>query len=89
MRPAEIVDEMKRRAKALRLSNKEWAQACGLDETTLGRTLNGDTNPLISTLERMEEALAADERRVRRHLDALERSRNGRQLDMLETRVGA
>jgi predicted transcriptional regulator len=84
LRPSEIVDGQKARAAALRLTNKELAALADLDETTVGRTFNGDTNPLLGTLDRIETALASEERRVRQHLEKIERSRGSRQSDLLE-----
>lgn len=84
MRPADIVGGMKARQGILRLPNKKWAELAGVDETTLGRVLKGETDPLISTLDRMEDALASEERRVRDCLNELVRiSERGKQLDTL------
>jgi transcriptional regulator with XRE-family HTH domain len=57
--------------KAIRLSGKALAQASGLDEDTISRVFGGRTDPLNSTLERIERAVAAEEVRLAAHLAAL------------------
>lgn len=84
MEPRQIVEELKARAARLRLGNKELAAIADLDETTVWRTFAGLTVPLIHTLDALEKALTAEERKLRQHLEKLERGAGG-QLDLLGT----
>lgn len=49
------------RVRRIRLSRKEIAERSGLDETTVGRVLNGRVSPLLSTLEKIELVLDQEE----------------------------
>lgn len=56
------------RAKALRLPGKALAEEAGLDQDTITRTLRGHTDPLNSTLDKIEGAIAAREISMLDHL---------------------
>lgn len=62
------IEPLKARIARLRLSNKEISQRSGLDETTVGRTFLGYTDPLTSTLDRIERVVAAEEETLREAL---------------------
>lgn len=81
-----IVDaaQIKARAKAVNLSLKRLAEAAGVDPTSAYRGARGTNELRLSTLTKLAEALELEERRLRLHLDRLERARGGRQLDLLE-----
>ncbi len=55
------VEAIRQRALRLRLTKKVLAERAQLDETTVGRTLNGTTVPLVSTLAQIETAIAQEE----------------------------
>lgn len=59
---------LKDRIRAIRLQKKQLATLSGLDEDTVGRTLRGRTIPLSTTLDRIEQAVAAEEARIAAHL---------------------
>ena len=59
------------RADRIRLKRKDLARLAGLSQMTIGRTLNGDTSPILSTLDRIEEALVAEEISLRDYLLSL------------------
>lgn len=88
LRPSQIINGLEERAKALRLSRKELAALADLDENTIRRTFEGETDPLIGTLDKLETAIAGQEAKVKRHLDDVMRSQGGRQLDMLSAGAG-
>lgn len=67
MRPETIRD----RASALRLSKKALAQATGLAEMTIGRTLRGATSPNLTTCDEIGQAIVAEELRLRDYLVGL------------------
>lgn len=60
--------EIERRRLALSLSKKRLAELAGLDETAVGRALNGHTDPLTSTMRKLDAALAAEEKKALAHL---------------------
>jgi predicted transcriptional regulator len=47
-----------RRRQRLKVTKKELAELAGIDESCLGRFLNGRTEILTSTLTKLEDALA-------------------------------
>jgi transcriptional regulator with XRE-family HTH domain len=57
--------EIKARCRAIGLQGKALAHLSGLHETTVERTLNGKTEPLSGTLEKLTDALIAEEHRLR------------------------
>jgi hypothetical protein len=59
------------RARAIRLSRKAWAGQCGLSEKALGMILNGRSGGMHQSFVKAEEALIADEIRLRDYLLAL------------------
>lgn len=63
--------EIDRRRAALGLTKKRLAELAKVDETGLGRALNGDIDPKNSTVEKVLDALVAEERRRLAHLIAL------------------
>lgn len=67
MRP-ELIRE---RASRIRLSRKALAEATGLVEMTIGRTLSGQTSPNMTTFDAIESALVAEEIRLRDYLLSL------------------
>lgn len=56
------------RIKALGLRQNRLAELSGLDVATVSTVLNGRRNPLISTLEALEKAVATEEDRLRQVL---------------------
>ncbi len=64
MRPEEIRD----RAAAVRLSNKTLSEMTGLVENTIGRTFSRSTSPNLSTCDLLENAVVAEEIRLRDYL---------------------
>ncbi len=64
MRPSDIRD----RAAHIRLSNKALAEATGLVENTIGRTLGGRTSPNLTTCDLLGAAVVAEELRLRDYL---------------------
>lgn len=67
MRPETI----RERATHVRLTRKALAEMTGLAEMTIGRTLNGQTSPNMTTLDTIEGAVIAEELRLRDYLLAL------------------
>ncbi|KIZ39060.1 MULTISPECIES: hypothetical protein [Rhodopseudomonas] len=65
------LQDLTNRIAAIRLQRKAIAAKSGLDESTIGRTLNVATVPLSSTLDRIESVLSAEEIRLARHLATL------------------
>ncbi|GLI25620.1 transcriptional regulator with XRE-family HTH domain [Xanthobacter flavus] len=59
------------RASAVRLPQSRIAELSGLHKSTVERTLNGKTDPLHKTLERMEKAVVQEELRLRDYLVGL------------------
>lgn len=83
------IDQIKFRATALRLPLAELARDADVRPSTVLRIVKGDTpNPRVKTLERISAALAVKETEMRRHLRALERAAEGRQLDLVDTLRG-
>lgn len=74
MTPATIV----RRTDAIRFPRKALAEAANLHEDTVERVLNDKAAPRASTLEKLEKALCAEERRLARYLVGVVRRRAGR-----------
>jgi ribosome-binding protein aMBF1 (putative translation factor) len=66
-----LADKIDARRRALGLSKKRLAALAGIDETGLGRLLNGHSDPLTSTIGKLEAALVAEEKRALAHLVAL------------------
>lgn len=69
--------EIEQRREAIGLTKKRLAELAGLDETTVGLVLNGKTNPLTSTVEKIEAALLAEELSRRDHLVELHGTQKG------------
>ncbi|WP_398473386.1 hypothetical protein, partial [Tardiphaga sp.] len=61
--------ELTERIALIRLHKKTIAIRCGLDESTIGRTLKGQTVPLSSTLDKIEDVVAAEEALIAEHLN--------------------
>lgn len=61
-------ETIRERAARIRLKNKAIAEATGLTEMTIGRTLSEQTSPNITTFNRIEAAIAAEELRLRDYL---------------------
>jgi len=59
---------LKTRIRRLRLDKKSIALAARLDETTVGRALNGRTDPRNSTLSAIEAVVAIEERELLSYL---------------------
>jgi predicted transcriptional regulator len=64
MKPMSI----KQRAARIRLPLKELAALAGVSEDNLHRVIRGNVDPRVSTVEKIEGALAAEEERLRREL---------------------
>ncbi|MET4341988.1 helix-turn-helix transcriptional regulator [Bradyrhizobium sp. RT9a] len=64
MRPETIRERVAR----IRLSRKALAQATGLVEMTIGRTLNGETSPNMATFEKIEKVVIEEEIALRDYL---------------------
>ncbi len=62
------LDELSQRIQRIRLPQKLIAELSGLDEAPISRTLLGKTDPLTSTLEKIEAAVSAEEGRLRQGL---------------------
>lgn len=59
---------LKTRADRLRLQRKRIAELAGLDETTVGRALNGRKDSLRSTLQAIDRVIAAEEVALKKYL---------------------
>lgn len=59
---------IKERAARIRLPLKALAEMAGVDEDNLHRVLKGKTDPRLSTVEKIEAALAKEEDRLRAEL---------------------
>lgn len=88
LRPSEIVDGLRDRAEKLRLKRNELAALADLDENTVRRVFEHDTDPLIGTLDKLETAIAGEEKKVKDHLDEMARSRGGKQPDLFVIQGG-
>lgn len=78
-------DQIKSRAAKLGLSIPQLARKAGMRPSTVYRIDSGETgDPRMRTLQRLAEAVAAEEADMRRHLRELERSSEGRQLDLVD-----
>lgn len=64
MKPSTI----KQRAARIRLPLKELASKAGVSEDNLHRVIRGNVDPRVSTMQKIEDALAAEEDRLRREL---------------------
>jgi transcriptional regulator with XRE-family HTH domain len=85
MQQAVAFDQIKFRAARIRLPLTVLARKAGMPPSTACRIGCGDTtNPHVKTIERLSDALRAEEAALRRHLHELERSREGRQLDLVD-----
>jgi predicted transcriptional regulator len=62
------LQNLKDRILRLRLRTSEVAEMAGVDESTLHRSFHGHTDPLNSTVDKIEAAIAAEEDRLRRAL---------------------
>jgi predicted transcriptional regulator len=60
--------KIRQRAQAIRLSVKELARLSGVSEDNLHRVLNGTVDPRVSTFEKVQTALTAEEDRLRQQL---------------------
>jgi transcriptional regulator with XRE-family HTH domain len=56
------------RIREIRLSRRAIAAATGLVPETIGRVLNGQTDPLRSTAQAIEQFVITEELRLRDHL---------------------
>lgn len=63
---------LRRRMEAIGLEGKEVAEIAGVHENTVSRVLNGKIDPRLSTVRKIENAIAAKERELAAYL-----SRNG------------
>lgn len=61
--------DLAERIALIRLHKKTIAIRCGLDESTIGRTLKGQTIPLSSTLDKIEGVVAAEEALIAEQLN--------------------
>jgi transcriptional regulator with XRE-family HTH domain len=61
-------ETIRERAARIRLPRKALAEASGLTEMTIGRTLNGATTPNMTTFEKIESVVIAEELRLRDYL---------------------
>lgn len=61
---------LKARILRIGLRQDRLAALTGLDESTLSRAFNGHTNPLTSTLDKIEAAIAAEEARMVKDLSS-------------------
>lgn len=59
---------LRQRAEDIRLSSKELAALAGVDEDTVYNVFNARTDPRLSTIEKIEAALTAEEARLREQL---------------------
>jgi predicted transcriptional regulator len=59
------LSDLSRRISRLRLPQKAIAEQSGLNEDTISRTLTGKTDPLNSTLDKIETVVAAEEENLR------------------------
>lgn len=59
---------LRERAEAIRLTSKDLAGLAGVNEDTVHNVFNGKTDPRLSTIEAIENALAAEEDRLREQL---------------------
>lgn len=66
-----VAASLRRRIDELRIDDKVIAARAGLHKDTLAKVLAGRVDPKISTLQAIERALEAEERRVLAHLMAL------------------
>jgi transcriptional regulator with XRE-family HTH domain len=93
MQHAAAFDQIKLRAARIRLPLAELARRAGFAGSTAHRIANGLTpNPRVKTVAKLDTVLIEEETAMRRHLRELERSRDGRQLDLvnaLASRGGA
>lgn len=64
MKPSEI----EKRRQRIRLPKKALAQRAGLDQGTVSRALEDETNPLRGTVEKIEREILAEEVALRDHL---------------------
>lgn len=64
-------DEIAQRAEHLRLSKRHLSGLTGINEHTIGRTLNAKTEPYQKTVNALIQAIVTEEVRVLRHLAAL------------------
>lgn len=62
------VPHLLQRIERIRLPQKTIAALSGLDETTISRTFLGKTDPLNSTLDKIERVVDAEEEKVRAEL---------------------
>lgn len=61
-------ETIRERASRIRWKNKAIAEATGLTEMTIGRTLSGATSPNVATFNRIEQAIVAEELALRDYL---------------------
>lgn len=61
-------ETIRERVARIRLPRKALAQASGLTEMTIGRTLNGDTLPNMGTFEKIERVVIEEEIALRDYL---------------------
>lgn len=59
---------IKQRAERIRLPLKQLAALAGVDEDNLHRVIAGKVDPRVSTVRKIEDALTAEEDRMRREL---------------------
>jgi DNA-binding Xre family transcriptional regulator len=59
---------IRQRAARIRLPLKELAQLAGVSEDNLHRVIRGNVDPRVSTMQKIEDALVAEEQRLLREL---------------------
>lgn len=85
MQHAAAFDQIKSRAARIRLPLAVLARKAGYAGSTAWRIAAGLTeNPRVKTVEKLDAVLTEEEAALRRHLRDLERSRDGRQLDLVD-----
>lgn len=62
------LNALKERCERLGLRQKNLAAQAGLDEMTISRAFQSVTDPLSSTLDKIEAVVIAEEQRMRAHL---------------------
>lgn len=68
MQPASKPQELRQRIARIRMPKGDLATAATLDPMTISRVLGDRTDPLVSTLTKIEQALVEEEIALRDHL---------------------
>lgn len=66
------IENLKRRAQRLRLSQKELAERAGVDQMSVYRLFHGVTDPRLSTVDKVTDAIEAAETEMRNALGSSE-----------------